>query len=244
MSGSLHVDTQETGLSQASQTAGGLVALAESSVLPHGSQIWMLLGAYSLFYIAVSHMLNVFVLTPEVIASSWIASGYEDRIDTFAESRAVWQKVGYGLTPVFVVIRVGFTAICLAVGCALMEWEVPYAALFRVALVAEAVWVTAAVTHLLGVLFVVDIDKMSDYTTFYPLSLLHIVRIEQHELWSAYLLKSVNAFEVMYGAAIALNLKYVLPITLRARATLVIAAYGAGLAFVVAAVTFLLMSVA
>lgn len=207
------------------------------------SDVWLLIACYASLYVIVGLLINGYVLTPEVVGRSWIEAGADSQFEQFAARREIWLVYGYLLTPLFVIAKIGFTSVCLAVGCALLYWDVRFFELFRASVQAEIVWAVAAVAHLAGALFVVDIHSLADFTTFYPLSALHFVDLRDDDLWAAYLLKTANLFEIAYAGALIAALRIGIREPLVRITAVVILSYGGGMLLLVAGVTFLTMAV-
>ncbi|MEX2401549.1 MAG: hypothetical protein WD423_12320 [Rhodothermales bacterium] len=206
------------------------------------AEFWLLLACYSVLYVAIAVLVERHVVTSDVISRSWPVDGLEDRFDAFAAQRRTWTIVGYAITPAFLVTKVGFTAVCLAAGCAIAYWDVALADLFRLSAQCEVIWVVAAVIQLIWAVTFIRVETVADYTGFYPLSALNLFDLMEDELWASYLLRSLNLFEVLYVGALALGLRAMIPRPIAHVVGLVAAAYGTGLFLFVAAVTFLLMA--
>lgn len=212
----------------------------------------MLIAAYSGLYILISVMVNTYVITPEIISRSWFeASGAardsfleapRSQRDDIIERRGKWQFIGYMLTPLFVMIKIGFTAVCLCIGSALVGWDVPFSDYCRVSTQAECVWAAAAVVHLACVLYIIEVDTLGDYASFYPLSALHLVDLNDDDLWTAYLFKTINLFEMAYAGVLVAASRPLVDKQPARVACLVAVAYGGGLMLLTATVTFVLMS--
>lgn len=205
------------------------------------TDVWLLAACLAGLYIVIGLVVNSYVLTPDVVHRSWLESGMETQIEELASRQHTFRLFGYALTPLLVVIRIGFSAVCISIGCALMSWDVQFSDLFRVSTQAEIVWVAASVTQLACALFVVDIETMTDYTTFYPLSALNLIELGEDDLWAVYLLKSINVFEVVYAATLTTGLRPFLRKSPARLVSLVGLSYGGGTLLLVSAITFALM---
>lgn len=206
------------------------------------ADVWLLIACYAGLYIVIGMLVNGYVLTPALVDRTWIEAGAGQQIEKFAARRDTWRFYGYLLTPLLVVIKIGFPAVCLSVGCALIDWDVRFADLYRAATQAETTWAIAAVIHLACVLYIVEIKTVVDFSTFYPLSALHFVDLGEEHLWAVYFLKTLNLFEIGYVASVTAGLRHVIRRPLAARVAFVVLSYGSGTLLFVSAVTFLMLA--
>jgi hypothetical protein len=203
---------------------------------------WLLVAAYAGLYVTIAVLVDSLVLTDQILERTWTLQGMV-RMEDWEARRDAWRTYGYLLTPFFVLVRTGFTAVCLAVGSALLYWEVRFADLFSVSVHAEIVWAVAAVIHLTCMLYVVDVESLADFSTFYPLSALQLISLRDEDLWAVYLLKSLNLFEIAYVIFITAGMRNLIRRPLAALAAYVVLSYGGGTLLIVSGVTFLMMSV-
>lgn len=223
-------------------TAGPIDAELEASRRSSFLDGWVLVTCYSGLYVVISLLVNHYVLTSEIVDRAWIEAGLVTELEAFAERRDKWRLYGYLLMPLFVLAKIGFTAVCIAIGCALAYWEIDFVHLFRVSAQAEIVWAVVAVIHVVYVLFVLDVETMLDYSGFYPLSALNLVTIGDGDLWAVYLLKTLNVFEIGYVAMLVEGVRHLVRTSIADVAFLVLLSYGSGTLLLVAAVTFALMA--
>lgn len=202
---------------------------------------WLLIGGYAGLYVTIGVLVDGSVLTDEILEGTWMPRSAA-QTEEWEARRATWRTYGYLLTPVFVLVKTGFTAACLTVGSALSYWNLRFADLFDVAVHAEIVWAVAGVIHLAYLLYVVDIESLVEFSTFYPLSALHLIDLPEEDLWAAYLLKSINLFEIAYVIAITAGVRTLIHRSLAVIAVFVVSSYGGGTLLIVAGVTFLMMA--
>lgn len=206
------------------------------------TEFWLLVACCSVLYVVIAVLAERYVLTSDVIARSWPGAGLEDRFESLAAEQRTWTIIGYVITPALLIAKIGFTAVCLAAGCAISYWKVTLAELFRLSAQCEVIWVTAAVVQLIWAIAFLRVETFADYASFYPLSALNLFDLTPDDLWASYLLKSLNLFEVLYVGALAAGLRAVITRPIAHVMCLVSASYGTGFFLLVAAVTFVLMA--
>lgn len=210
-----------------------------ASVSSTDRYVWQLFFGFAALYAAASYLTNEFVLTDEMLKGEWSEKFDADRVLGMLEHRRRWAAVGYAAVPVTLSLKIVFSAMCIAVGCAVIGWSFRFRELLRIAVHAEIVFAAAALVHLAWSLFARDFGSLSEYAGFYPLSALHFVTIDPDKLWMAYPLKTLNVFEVAYVGALAIGLERVTKEQSITVLTLVTCSYGTGLLLLVSAVTFL-----
>ncbi len=189
---------------------------------------WLLPFCYAVLYAIINWISDEYVQTPPAEAG----------IPQLPQASGPLRWIGYALTPLYVFMKIGFTTVCLALGAAIITWNVRFSSLFHAASLAEVVWITAALTHLAWVLVFPDTS-----TFFYPLSAVNLVEIDQGNMWAAYLLRTLNLFEGAYAAALVYAIRLVTDRLPHNVTLLVVVSYGGGTALLVAGVTFFLLSV-
>lgn len=189
---------------------------------------WLLPFCYAALYAAVNWITDDYVRTPPAEAG----------IPQLPQVSGSLRWIGYAFTPLYVFMKIGFTAVCLALGAAIVTWNVRFSSLFHAASLAEVVWIAAALIHLAWALVFPDTS-----TFFYPLSAVNLVEINQGNMWAVYLLRTLNLFEVAYAAALVYAIRLVIDTPPKNVPLLVVVSYGGGTALLVAGFTFFLLSV-
>ena len=190
--------------------------------------IWMLLAGYASLYAVVSWISSEYVQTAS-------PEGGVLQIPR-ASGPLLW--AGLAFMPLYVLAKVGFTAVCLALGAAIIEWKVRFSRLFHAAMLAEVVWIVAEIARLVWMLVFPGTDAF-----FYPLSVLSLVTLDQESMWAIYILRVLNLFEIAYMALLAYSMRLAtehLPYNV---GLFVVVSYGSGMLILVSAVTFFLLSI-
>lgn len=198
-------------------------------------------------YVALSLITNDLILTDAVYYRSLGEQLTTERIrDVLAlQERYVW--IGYALTPLVLTIKMGYTALCLAIGAILAGYErLTFIRTFKAALAAEGIFVIALVVRVVWGLWVLDVQTVEDFSTFAPLSVLTFFNADSLPQWAVYPLQLLNVFELLYclglGAMLswlhAGHFEHVDDLSL-----LALGAYGAGLLLWLTAATFFLLQI-
>lgn len=161
-----------------------------------------------------------------------------NRIDKIIEISQKWQWIGYLFIPIVVLIRVSFTAICLYIGCFLANSLVRFKELFKVALLADFVFVLAGIIKLLVLILFKDVSKLEDLQ-FQPLSLMELFHRDSVDKLFIYPFSLINVFELLYWLVLAWLLAGLLEKPFGNSLKRVASSYGTGLLLWVLFVLFL-----
>jgi hypothetical protein len=168
-----------------------------------------------------------------------------EKITSFLEMRSQYQWLNLIAPLIVITAKAGYSAICLAVGIIVLGSDIQFTKLFRIALLAESVFVIAMAVQVIGAMYLVDIRVPDDYANFAPLSALQFFDVSTLKLWMKRPLSTVNLFEVVYMLVLAYFLTPLLKkgTTFMQTLGLVGASYGLGLLLWVVALAFLLLQV-
>jgi len=161
-----------------------------------------------------------------------------DRIAKMIEQANKWQGLGYVFIPMVVLIRVGYTATCLYTGLFVAELKVRFRDLFKVALLADFVFVLAGLVKLVILIFFKEVNTLDDLQ-FQPLSLIQLFDKGSVDALLAYPLSLISVFELLYWLALAWLLTWVVEKPLGSSLKTVASSYGTGLLLWVLFVMFL-----
>lgn len=213
----------------------------------------LLLNAWVLFflacgtYIGLSIITNTLILTDAVYYQSFAEQLTAERIQAFLSLQEQYAWIGHVLTPLILAVKMGYTALCLAVGALLAGYDgLTFKHTFKAALIAECVFIAAAVLRVAWGLWVLDVQTIEDFTTFAPLSALAFFNVDALSSWALYPLQALNAFEYLYVLALGAALSW-----LQTRSfsefydlsTLALVSYGMGFLLWLATATFLLLQI-
>ena len=218
-------DTARPALSRSGWAAP---ADSRSKKSPDKWLFWLLPFCYAVLYAVLNWISDEYVQTLPA----------EPGIPQLPPASGPLRWIGYAFTPLYVFMKIGFTTVCLALGAAIITWNVRFSSLFHAASLAEVVWIAAALIHLAWALVFPGTS-----TFFYLLSAVNLVEINQSNMWAVYLLRTLNLFEVAYAAALVYAIRLVTDSPPHNVTLLVVASYGGGTALLVAGFTFFLLSV-
>lgn len=224
--------------------ASDTIAIQETKPNRAFNILWIFL-AMSLAYAGIILFRNALVLTPNVYYRGLAEQMTDARIEAYLEMRSSYWWLA-AIAPVLVTIcKVTYTALCLGVGIIILEADIQFTKLFRIALLAESVFVLAMACQVLGAIYLIEVRVPDDYANFAPLSALQFFDVSTLKLWMKHPLRTLNLFEVVYMLVLAYFLTPLLKkgTTFWQALGLVGASYGLGLLLWVVALAFLLLQV-
>lgn len=191
-----------------------------------------------LFSFLFSFSMNFLFISDGIYYQSFGEKLATDRIAKIIEQSQKWQWIGYVFIPIVVFIRVGFTATCLYSGLFVVELKVRFRDLFKVALLADFVFVAAGVAKLVILIFFKEVSMLEDLQ-FQPLSLMQLFDKGSVDALLVYPLSLLNAFEALYWLILAWLLTGMLEKPMGSALKTVAFSYGTGLLLWVLFVMFL-----
>lgn len=170
------------------------------------------------------------------------------RIDQMLELSKKWQWLGYVVMPVIILLRVFYTTIFLYIGVFFTELKIEFGKIFKVALLADFVFVLAALAKLVILIFFKEISTLEDLQ-FSPLSVMELLDSKTVDTMFIYPLSLLNIFELGYFLILAWLLFAVLneaneerPVKYGKSLQIVTVSYGSGLLLWVVLVMFLTLN--
>ncbi|MDP2887892.1 MAG: hypothetical protein Q8P34_02865 [Bacteroidota bacterium] len=142
------------------------------------------------------------------------------------------------MTSVVILIRVSFTTLCIYIGCFIGNFKVRYRDLFKVALLADFVFVLAGLTKLGILFFFKQVNTLEDLQ-FQPLSLFELFDKGAVDNFLIYPYSLISVFELLYWLALARLLSGVVNKPFDSSLKMVASSYGIGLLLWVLFVMFL-----
>ena len=200
--------------------------------------IWKLLLLLSAFNALLTFSTNYLFLSEALFYLSFGEQLAVDRIAKMIEMSQKWEWLGYIFIPIIVLIRVSFTAICLYIGCFLANSPIQFRELFKVALLADFVFVLAGIAKLVILIFFRDVSKLEDLQ-FQPLSFLELFPRNSVDKLFVYPFSLLSVFELLYWLVLAWLLSGLLEKPFDSALKRVASSYGIGLLLWVLFVMFL-----
>lgn len=201
----------------------------------NGWRYFVLLFGYTFL---ITFAINYLFLSDELFYQSVGEQLAVDRIAKMIEFSKKWQWIGYLFIPLVVLNRVGFTAICIYIGCFLSDHRINFGKLFKVALLSDFVFVLAGITKLLILIFFKEIYSVKDLQ-FQPLSLMELFSKDSIDKLFVYPFSLISVFELLYWIVLAGLLSVVINQSFSKSFKTVASSYGTGLLLWVLIVMFL-----
>lgn len=146
--------------------------------------------------------------------------------------------LGYMALPLIVLIRIGFTTICLYTGLFIANLNARFRDLFKVALLADFVFLLAGLVKLVILIFFKEVSTLDDLQ-FQPLSLMELFNRESIDQLFFYPLSLISVFEALYWLVLAWLLTEVVEKPFGSALKTVAGSYGTGLLLWVLFIMFL-----
>jgi hypothetical protein len=216
----------------------------EKQFFPLTVNLWLQFCLIVLAYIGLIILRNSLILTPDIYYRGLADQMTEERIDSYLSMKSQYWWV-VAISPLInTLCKTLYTALCLAIGTIILGIDIQFTKLFRIALLAESVFVAAMALQVFGAMYLIEVRVPDDYANFAPLSALQFFDPATLKLWMKHPLRTVNLFEVAYMLVLA----YFLTPLLKKRTYLqtlglVVSSYGLGLLLWVVALAFLLLQV-
>lgn len=161
-----------------------------------------------------------------------------DRIAKIIEQSQKWQWLGYVFIPIIVLIRISFTATCLYTEYFVANHRVRFKDLFKVALLADIVFVLAGLAKLVILIFFKEVYTLDDLQS-QPLSFLELFDRKSVDTMFIYPFSLISLFEILYWLVLAWLLSGVIEKSIVNSLKTVASSYGIGLLLWVLFVMFL-----
>ena len=168
-----------------------------------------------------------------------------DKIINFAKK---WHFFGFVILPVVTLLRIFYTAIFLYIGIFFTELKAEFGKLFKIALLADFVYVLSGLAKLVILIFFKQVNTLEDLQ-FQPLSVMELLNTKSIDPLFVYPLSLINVFELGYFLVLGWLLVSVIneaneerPVNFGKSLKLVTASYGSGLLLWVVFVMFITLN--
>jgi hypothetical protein len=168
-----------------------------------------------------------------------------DKIINFAKK---WHFFGFVILPVVTLLRIFYTAIFLYIGIFFTELKADFGKLFKIALLADFVYVLSGLAKLVILIFFKQVNTLDDLQ-FQPLSVMELLNTKSIDPLFVYPLSLINVFELGYFLVLGWLLVSVIneaneerPVNFGKSLKLVTASYGSGLLLWVVFVMFITLN--
>lgn len=171
-----------------------------------------------------------------------------NRIEQILTQFKEMKWISFILLPLILLIRVFYTSVFLYIGIFFTELKIDFGKLFKIALLADFVYVLAGLVKLVILIFFREVNTLQDLQ-FQPLSVMELINAKTIDPLFVYALSLLNVFELGYFMLLAWLLVGVVyeaneERTLRFGQSLklVTASYGSGLLLWVLVVMFITLN--
>lgn len=166
-----------------------------------------------------------------------------ERVEKLWESKEKYAWIGYvGILPLFYLIKFVLVGACLQVGLILGKYKVSFGSVFKVAILAECVFILPVLIEFYWFSFFVGSYNLTDLQNFDYFSLMAFFQDLEVERYLQYPLYLVNIFELLYILILAYGLHEVIEKEYDTSLRLVLATYLPSLCLWVLLVMFLSIS--
>lgn len=162
-----------------------------------------------------------------------------ERIAEIVQMIQKWEWTSYVLIPIYYLVKIFLVGICVYIGAIVFAVDISFKKIFEMALVAEAIFLIPITLKLLWFVFFETTYTLSDFQTFYPLSILNLFDPELLEAWLIYPLQLLNIFEIAYLLIFAYGLSIAAQASYKSMIRLAACTYGTGLFIWALAIMFL-----
>ncbi|GHT21765.1 hypothetical protein AGMMS4957_11000 [Bacteroidia bacterium] len=162
------------------------------------------------------------------------------RIDEIIKQQKFFQKIGYGIVPIQLLLRIFYTSVCLIIGALLSEQNLNFSQCFNIAIKAD-------------IIFLLELFVKIDYFAIAGINSLEEMNIRlfsvlqlagAKETWMLYPLSLLNIFELVYWILLAIFLSNYTKKSFGYSIGFVAKTYGLGLLLWVMFVMFLILNIA
>jgi len=151
-----------------------------------------------------------------------------ERIEEMFNQREQWKWIAFLFIPVIFCIKFSLVAVALNVGILLNGLKTTFTDLFKIAMIAELVFLFGLFIKIIWMTFFMEIHSMTTIQTFNPLALINLINIEKLQSWMVYPLQALSVFELVYIFVLALGLSLKLQKSFLKMLVLVFSSYGLG----------------
>jgi len=199
---------------------------------------WALFAVISGIYLLIAFALNYLFVTDSLYYQSFGQQLTIEQINKLLIFFKKWRWFSYILLPFGILPRIIYTTVILYISVFLSNIKIGLRKLFKVALLADFVYVLAALIKLIILIFFKEVNTLTDLQ-FQPLSLIELLNKNAIDPLFVYPLSLLNAFELLYWLALAWLLTGIVNQSFGKSLKMVASSYGAGLLLWVLFVMFL-----
>ena len=204
--------------------------------------------SYSAITLLINFSIQYLFVSEEIYYQTFGEQLTIQRIDKFLEISTKWQWIGYTILPIIILSRTFYTSIFLYIGIFYTELKIEFSKLFKLALLADFVYVLSGLSKLIILIFFKEVSTLEDLQ-FTPLSIMELFDTDDIEPLFINPLSLLNIFELGYFLALASLLVGAIKeangkeFSFRKSLKLVTASYGSGLLLLMLIVMFITINI-
>jgi hypothetical protein len=209
---------------------------------------WLLLLIIITFGIITSFSIRFVIIEDQLYYKTFGEYLTFSRIEQILELSKKFQWLGYAVIPLIILMRVFYTTVFIYIGIFFTELKVEFGKLFKIALLADFVYVLSGLAKLVILIFFKQVNTLEDLQ-FQPLSTMELLNAKSIDPLFVYPLSLINVFELGYFLVLAWLLVNVIneaneerPVGFGKSLKLVTASYGSGLLLWVVFVMFITLN--
>lgn len=204
---------------------------------------WWIFSSICIIYLIFNWWIQTQVLTDQFYYYSLGAKVGADKLSTILSDQHRMSLLTYLIVPFTLLLKMTAVTFCLLTGLLLTAQKLSFSILFKIVLFAESAFVTGILLKLLLLSFGHNIDTLSEYESFAPLSLFSLFKTSSLPDWLILPLQTIDLFQIAYFLLLAKGLRFYLRQPFGKMLRLVIGTYGLGLLSWMIIVAFLVTSI-
>lgn len=204
---------------------------------------WIYFGVITTIYFLLTYYSNQVIFDEEIFRRSYSEQLTRESLEAMLGFQERYGWFGYVFTPLVLLIKISFAAVCISIGTVLSNIEFKFKTVFKAALLAEIIFIVAQILYLTNLSFHLDTLTLGNASNYYPLTLLSYFGTDNVVQWLHYPLQTLNLFEVLYMIAVGWLLSKQWKQNFIESLALVVPSYATGLILWLVFVTFLTLQV-
>jgi hypothetical protein len=160
-------------------------------------KVWLLV-IYCISFSAITYLVQFALLTDTIFHNTYAEQLSFDRVEQMIEGQNKWAWLSFAILPILYSIKFFLVACCLLTGSIFFDIKLKFGEAFKIALLADMVFVIPLIIKLFWFLFVQKNYTLLDLQLFSPLSALNLLNTENIEMLWFYPLQLLNIFELLY----------------------------------------------
>ena len=158
----------------------------------------ILFGFVVLCYLGLTFITNHYVFKEDIYLRSYADQLSFQGIEALMDIKQRFWWTSYLVLPFIVLLKIGFSTICISIGAVLSNVEFKFKSLLKAALVAEVIFILGQIIYIVNISLHLDAVTLQTASNYYPLTALSFWGTQNVTSWLRYPLQTLNLFEVGY----------------------------------------------